>query len=146
MEIRPMLLSDLDQVIYIENQSMPSPWTKELFEEELGRSLAFYFVAVENQQIAGYIGFWEAPQEAHVITLATHSLYRNQKIATRLLAFCIEFSRKRGARLMTLEVRASNQIAQHLYEKCMFRLVAIRKGYYADTGEDAWVMYRDLIE
>ena len=43
----------------------------------------------------------------------------------------------RGALAMTLEVRLSNRGAQEMYKRFGFTAVGVRKGYYADTGEDA---------
>ena len=40
---------------------------------------------------------------------------------------------------VTLEVRPSNQVAQHLYRKYGFRFTGVHAGYYRD-GEDAWLM------
>jgi ribosomal-protein-alanine N-acetyltransferase len=54
----------------------------------------------------------------------------------------LALARKRGCRLATLEVRASNQPAIELYRSFGFRSVAIRKKYYQD--EDALVMLADL--
>ena len=42
---------------------------------------------------------------------------------------------------MTLEVRLGNRGAQDLYKRFGFTAVGVRKGYYADTGEDALVMW-----
>ncbi len=42
---------------------------------------------------------------------------------------------------MTLEVRLSNRGAQEMYKKFGFTAVGVRKGYYADTGEDALIMW-----
>jgi [ribosomal protein S18]-alanine N-acetyltransferase len=47
----------------------------------------------------------------------------------------------RGATALTLEVRLSNKAAQEMYRRFGFVPVGIRKGYYADTGEDALVMW-----
>ena len=49
-----------------------------------------------------------------------------------------------GAARITLEVRASNFAAQELYRRFGFEAVALRRGYYQDSGEDALVMMRDL--
>jgi ribosomal-protein-alanine N-acetyltransferase len=49
-------------------------------------------------------------------------------------------ARRRGLRVVALEVRPSNQEARPLYESFGFRVVGRRKGYYYDTGEDALVM------
>jgi ribosomal-protein-alanine N-acetyltransferase len=42
---------------------------------------------------------------------------------------------------MTLEVRLSNRGAQEMYKRFGFTPVGVRKGYYADTGEDALIMW-----
>ena len=45
-----------------------------------------------------------------------------------------------GSTVLTLEARASNFVAQRLYEKYGFKTTGIRKGYYADNREDAVIM------
>ena len=42
----------------------------------------------------------------------------------------------------TLEVRPSNKVAIHLYEREGFRAAGMRRRYYQDNGEDALVMWR----
>jgi ribosomal-protein-alanine N-acetyltransferase len=139
-----MLSVDLDQVVEIEKASMPSPWSKELFEEELKREMARYFVIEEDHRVAGYMGYWEAPQEAHIINLAIAPFFRNRGLGQKMVQYCLEFATKRGAGLATLEVRESNESAKRLYEKCGFRNIAIRKKYYQDNQEDAIVMLREI--
>ena len=139
-----MLVEDLDQVVAIEAASMPSPWSRELFEEELKRDLARYFVAAQEGVVAAYLGYWEAPQEAHIINLAVGPSFRGKGLGRELMDYCLAYARKRGAGLATLEVRDGNGPARRLYEKCGFRLVAIRKKYYSDNLEDAIVMIREL--
>jgi ribosomal-protein-alanine N-acetyltransferase len=41
-------------------------------------------------------------------------------------------------------VRPSNAPARALYEAFGFEVVGRRRGYYADTGEDAILLARDL--
>jgi [ribosomal protein S18]-alanine N-acetyltransferase len=144
MTFRPMLEADLDQVVEIEKASMPSPWSKELFDEELKRAAAHYFVMEEEGRIGGYMGYWEAPQEAHIINLAIAPVFRNRGFGKKMMEHCLDYAYKRGARLATLEVRQSNEAAQRLYEKCDFRVVAIRKKYYSDNQEDAIVMIKEM--
>lgn len=144
MIFRPMLEVDLGQVVEIEKASMPSPWSRELFEEELKRDAAHYFVVEEDGKVAGYMGYWEAPQEAHIINLAIAPPFRRRGLGKEMVEACLEFARKRGAGLATLEVRESNEEARRLYEKCDFKFIAIRKKYYSDNQEDAMVMIREL--
>jgi ribosomal-protein-alanine N-acetyltransferase len=145
MVIRPMLFEDLDQVAAIDERSMPSPWSKILFEEELRRSMARYFTAEDGTgRVMGYLGYWEAPFEAHLITVAVNPEDRRKGVGRALLTHALDYAFKTGATLATLEVRAGNEGAQALYESIGFRLVAIRKKYYADNQEDAQVMLKDL--
>lgn len=144
MNFRPMLEEDLEQVVEIEKTSMPSPWSKELFEEELHREAAHYFVLEVEGKVAGYMGYWEAPQEAHIINLAIGPDFRKKGLGFQMMDYCMEYARKRGAGLATLEVRQSNEAAQALYEKMGFRTVAIRKQYYSDNQEDAIVMIKEM--
>ncbi len=46
--------------------------------------------------------------------------------------------------IITLEVRASNEVAQAFYHRFLFRTIGVRKGYYADNREDALLMALDL--
>jgi ribosomal-protein-alanine N-acetyltransferase len=52
--------------------------------------------------------------------------------------------RRRGIRLVTLEVRRSNEAAIALYRKLGYRMVGVRPNYYAEEGEDAMVMERQV--
>lgn len=145
MVIRPMILEDLAQVAAIDAVSMPSPWSKELFEAELGRSMARYFTAEDGAgRVQGYLGYWEAPGEAHLITAAVNPTDRRKGVARALFDHALGLAAKTGAGLATLEVRSGNEAAQKLYESLGFRMVAIRKKYYADNLEDAFVMLKDL--
>jgi ribosomal-protein-alanine N-acetyltransferase len=50
-----------------------------------------------------------------------------------------------GASWLTLEVRVSNTVAQNLYKKYTFKEAGVRKKYYTDDNEDAYVMWSDEI-
>jgi len=52
----------------------------------------------------------------------------------------IDRAAKLRARIVTLEVRASNIVAQSLYYKYGFNQVGLRRGYYMDNKEDAIIM------
>jgi ribosomal-protein-alanine N-acetyltransferase len=50
----------------------------------------------------------------------------------------------RGATAAHLEVRAGNAPAIAMYESMGYRRVGVRRGYYADNGEDAVLYFADL--
>jgi ribosomal-protein-alanine N-acetyltransferase len=43
--------------------------------------------------------------------------------------------------MLTLEVRVSNDSAQALYRKYGFERQGLRRRYYSDNGEDAYIMW-----
>jgi [ribosomal protein S18]-alanine N-acetyltransferase len=98
---------------------------------------------IEN--ITGFIGLWLMVDEAHVINIAVKETHRGNGIGELLLISGIELSTKLKASVVTLEVRASNTIAQNLYTKYGFNQVGVRKGYYTDNKEDAFIMTTDII-
>ena len=84
--------------------------------------------------------------DGHVTTIAVDPAWHRHGIGTRLLLALAREAIARGATALTLEVRLSNQGAQELYRRFGFTAVGVRKGYYADTGEDALVMWAYEVE
>jgi len=96
---------------------------------------------IQNKQyIVGFTGFWVMAGEAHITNIAVRQAYRRQGIGERLLISIIDMATELNAEFVTLEVRASNTIAQNLYRKYGFSEVGLRRGYYHDNGEDAILM------
>ncbi|HHY68647.1 MAG TPA: ribosomal protein S18-alanine N-acetyltransferase [Bacillota bacterium] len=142
--ISEMTLDDLDEVLAIENQSYPTPWSRRAFESELKHNLyAHYFVARHEEEIVGYFGMWVILDEAHITNICVNPKYRRQGIGEQMLRFAFDKAKELGASQMTLEVRVSNHAAQNLYRKLGFEERGIRKGYYTDNNEDALIMTKD---
>jgi ribosomal-protein-alanine N-acetyltransferase len=144
--IEPMRKGDLDQVVEIERLSFRSPWTGQVFLEELARDWARVDVvrdAVEGRVVA-FGNYWLVTDEIHLLNVATDPLARRAGHASRLLAHIIDFGRRHHCRYVTLEVRRSNAAALRLYRRFAFRAVGVRPNYYAEDQEDAIVMLLDL--
>lgn len=129
-------------VAAIEAASNGRPWSRELFEEELVQQASRCFVAViPHATVVGFGCLMTTGFETHVTNLAVDSQRRRQGIGRLLLARLIRESLALGVDAVTLEVRATNQGAQELYRGFGFAPGGIRPRYYADTGEDALVMW-----
>ncbi len=139
--IEPMRAEDIPEMMEIERMCFRTPWHENAFYNELHHQPACYLVAKVGGRVAGYAGMWVIMDEAHITTLAVHPHHRRHHIGERLLLGLLECAIARRARHATLEVRETNVAAQRLYTKYGFYTVAIRKGYYADTGEDALIMW-----
>jgi ribosomal-protein-alanine N-acetyltransferase len=140
-----MVLTDLDAIMALEEKCFRVPWTRFSFESELMTNmLAFYTVMVKDDVIIGYGGYWQVIDEAHVTNIAVDPDFRRLGFGRRLMLFVMKEALKKGVCTMTLEVRASNLAAIHLYEQLNFKQEGVRKGYYQDDGEDAIIMWADL--
>ena len=96
-------------------------------------------------RVVGAAGFWLMVDEAHITTIAVRGSHRRLGLGELLLAYIIDRASELNARVVTLEVRVSNTVAQKLYDKYGFLKAGVRKGYYTDNGEDALVMTTDRI-
>lgn len=142
MTFRKMKTGDIEQVLNVEKQSFTLPWSREAFFNELNHNeYAVYMVIEDEGKIAGYCGAWIVIDESHITNIAILPEYRGQKLGEALLRKMIEISISMGVIRMTLEVRVSNAVAISLYEKLGFQKGGIRKRYYTDNQEDAYVMW-----
>ena len=142
--IAQMTAHDVPQVHAIERRSFSSPWDLESYYGELHNPSALYLVARAGERILGFGGMWMVEGEAHIVTLAVHPDYRRRGLGRQLLQALLQKARERNILIITLEVRVSNTPAQNLYTAYGFRIIAHRRRYYPDNGEDAAVMALDL--
>lgn len=119
-------------------QVTPRPsWFKRVFSYERRLDTREYIV--------GFAGFWMMVGEAHIIAIGVRNGYRQLGIGEGLLIAAIELAQILNANIVTLEVRASNVIAQELYRKYGFQVTGRRLKYYSSDGEDAIIMSTDNI-
>ena len=149
--IKTMQHEHIDAVYEIECACFTTPWSKESFKRELETEMppTFYVVALlyepfQEPKVVGYAGMWHIVNEGHITNVAVHDSHRRKGIAAMLLERLVEIAKQHKMIGLTLEVRVSNHAAQALYEQHGFTSEGVRKGYYADTGEDALVMWKLL--
>src|SRR5579875_3525018 len=125
VEVRALTYQDLPHVMAVERRVFPTPWSLAMFVLELSKQSGVCLAAtVPAGEAAGEDGE-----------------HQQRGLASAMLA---ELYRRVGdshARF-TLEVRRSNDVAIHLYEREGFRAAGMRRRYYQDNGEDALVMWR----
>ncbi len=145
LTIRPMRLEDVDEVSLMERVIFPSPWPRQAFANELEEENAsLCLVARIGKLLAGYLVAWFVMEEAHLGNVAVAPEFRRRGIATELAKSLIREAEARRVQLMTLEVRVSNIAAIRLYRNFGFKTISMRRNYYVDNGEDAFVMLREM--
>lgn len=142
LDISPMELPDIPDVLRVEALCFSTPWPRNAFHNELTENrLAHYFVGRDGEQLVAYGGLWVILEDAHITTVAVHPSFQGRRFGERVLVRLLDESVDRGASWVTLEVRESNVIAQSLYKKYGFTVVNTRRGYYSDNDENALVMW-----
>lgn len=131
---------DLCAIAQLEQTCFTSCWSEEQFRYELEENpFSHLYKAETNGKIVGYLVYWITFETAQLCKIAIAPNYRRQGIAQALMKQLIDAAREAQCEFITLEVRVSNQAAIALYERFGFERVGIRKSYYQDNGEDAYV-------
>lgn len=138
--IRRLVYADLPDVIGIERQSFPTPWSLAMFVLELSKPAGICLALEEDGALAGYLVCSRFEDVWHLMNVSVDPGARRRGHASALISELLG-ELGDGARL-TLEVRPSNAGAISLYERYGFLSVGRRKSYYHDNGEDALIMWR----
>ena len=144
MIIESMTSAHVSQIAELEKLCFSDPWSEKSIETELTCRLSVWLVALEGEQVVGYVGSQTVIDESDMMNIAVHPDFRRRGIAEALVAALEDALRQRGSRALTLEVRDSNVAAITLYEKLGFSQVGLRKNYYRNPREDARILRKDL--
>ena len=116
-----------------------------LLEPIKARLTAVRVPGTNDLTILGFVGLWFISGEAHITSIAVEESMRGRGIGELLLISSIEIAMERSAKVVSLEARVSNHVAQSLYAKYGFQKMGIRRAYYNDNREDAVIMTTDPI-
>ena len=146
LAFRRMREADLPRVMEIERAAFSHPWTEELVRRELGHEFSTVLLACggDSGAVQGFAVVWLVHDELHVLNVAVAPEARRRGVARAILDRVEAQGREQGARIAMLEVRRGNAPAIALYRSLGYREVGVRPRYYAEDGEDALVMDKDL--
>ncbi len=115
-------------------------WSYKSLEDELTNPTAHFFVAEVDEEVAGYIGMYVVCENCYVTNVAVFPQYRRQGVATALIKMAMLTADAMETDFISLEVRPSNEPAISLYQSFGFGQNGLRKNYYKNPTEDAWIM------
>jgi ribosomal-protein-alanine N-acetyltransferase len=106
-----MTLADVNDVVEIEKQSFPIPWSTAAFVDELTRNERAVYIVIRDESgtMVGYGGMWLVCDEAHVTNIAVRSDRRRQGAGTAVMIGLMGLARSKGARLW----RCASQTGRH---------------------------------
>lgn len=143
MRIVSMESCHVSQVAALEWVCFSDPWSESSVAGELANPLSLWLVAMEDGQLAGYVGSQSVMGESDMMNLAVDPAFRRRGVGQSLVRALIEALGKHGNHSLSLEVRASNAPALALYQNLGFSQVGRRPNYYRNPKEDALILRKE---
>lgn len=149
VEVRPMTINDMPNVLEIERLCFTLPWKEKDFLYELNDNPVSEVWVVELSAqnapatVVGYCDYWHTFDSGTISKIAVHPTLQHRQLGTAMMDEIISDCMAKKIRTLTLEVRKSNEHAIRFYEKNGFKRSHIKPGYYSD-GEDAIYMILEV--
>lgn len=145
MMLRTLLPTDVPRVWAIEAQVHAHPWSAGNFRDALDAGYSGQ-VLETGDGIVAYSILMLSVDEAEILTIGVSQMQQRRGYGRQLLGEMVALARKKQKQRVLLEVRASNEAAIALYQRCGFQTIGRRRGYYltATGREDALLMGLEL--
>lgn len=140
VHIRWMIRRDLNDVLRTEMASFEYAWSEEDFLRCLRQRHCIGMVAEQGETVVGFMIYELQKNYLHLLNFAVHPSARRTGIGTRMIQRLIQKMEAHRRRAIILFVRERNLPAQLFFRKMGFQAVRLLRGYYPDTGEDAYQM------
>lgn len=139
--------SDISDVLALENDVYPFPWTRGNFLDSINSGYETWILRDGAGLLNGYFLLMPSVDDAHLLNITVQRDLQGRGIGLLLLNKAKAITLERKLHALLLEVRPSNMRAEKIYERYGFARIGVRKGYYPapnNQREDAIVMKLDL--
>jgi ribosomal-protein-alanine N-acetyltransferase len=140
VHIRWMIRRDMPEVLLTERSSFDFAWSEEDFLRCLRQRNCIGMVAEHGEKVVGFMIYELHKNKLHILNFAVHPQWRRAGVGAQKVSKLIsKLSSHRRTRI-TLEIRETNLTAQLFFRKQEFKATRVVRGFYEDSGEDAFVM------
>jgi ribosomal-protein-alanine N-acetyltransferase len=140
VHIRWMIRRDMPEVLQAEQESFEYAWTEEDFLKCLRQRNCIGMVAEHAEKVVGFMIYELHKAKLHVLNFAVQPTVRRAGVGRQMVGKLVgKLSSHRRTRI-TLAVRETNLPAQLFFKTLEFRATKVLRGYYEDSGEDAFLM------
>lgn len=142
-EAAAMRVGDLTEVMAIERQAYPVPWTHGNFVDSLASGYAAEVLRGPRAELLGYWLAMQGVDEMHLLNITVAPAWQGRGLAVAMLDRLVAACRERDLPQLWLEVRLGNERAQAVYRRYGFSDVGRRRAYYPTPEgprEDALLM------
>jgi ribosomal-protein-alanine N-acetyltransferase len=140
VHIRWMIRRDMPEVLRTEQDSFDYSWTEEDFLKCLRQRNCIGMVAELGDKVVGFMIYELHKTKLHVLNFAVHPEFRRTGVGRQMVAKLIGKLSSHRRTKITLAVRETNLPAQLFFKMLDFRAIKVMRGYYEDSGEDAFMM------
>lgn len=144
--IRRMHSSDLEKVMEVDKYCFSKPWNEKMWLEELKNNLTYYLVVFSGTDLVAFAGMWTIVGEAQIVRVAVKKELQGRGLGKIVTSKLVQRAFETNCFAVTLEVKTKNLSAQSVYKFLGFKTEGMRKNYYTDTHEDAFIMWRRFTE
>ena len=143
IKIVPMTDAHIASVAALEAMCFSDPWSFNSVASELNNPLSLWLVAIQEEEVLGYVGSQTVMGETDMMNVAVHPEHRRCGIARMLIEALVMALKEHESHCLTLEVRASNEPAIALYAALGFTEAGRRRNYYRNPKEDALILRKE---
>lgn len=149
MKIRKFDKQDIPSILAIQEKTAGAArWLaadyERLNDDPGGLILVAELDTATSPKIMGFAAIHRVIDEAELRNIGVDPEHQHQGVGRALLEQARRRLMEAGAKRVYLEVRASNKAALGLYYSLGFALHSLRKDYYRDPQEDAYVLGLEL--
>ena len=110
-------LSQLDEIVSIENSSFEKPWTRNQIKGDIQANISSEnWVYTLDGKVVGYIFGWISQNKFHLHNIAVHPDHLRKKIGKKLINHIISRVADQKVNVILLEVSVNNFSARKCYQ------------------------------
>ena len=140
VHVRWMVRRDFPQVLAIEQECFEFPWTEAEFLQCLQQRNCLGMVAEYEECIVGFVIYETSKNRIFITNVATAPELQRHGIARKMVQKLVTKMIYQQRHKIAIEIRETNLPALLCFRTLGFRVAMVRKNFYEDRSEDAYVL------
>ena len=131
-------IKDVNDIYLIDQEYEYEQYSIDMVKASIEDEKYFNVILSIDDTAVGYLSALMVADECELIKIVVKSSCRGNGYGKLLIDTLLSKCRENFTKKIFLEVRNDNTEAKNLYEKCGFKKVHTRKGYYAGVDADIY--------